>query len=101
MLVGANKSILPWTGFKAYTSNAAMKQLRAIGNIPNTTTLLGNTIGEKAPPRSWSVPPPENWVNAENENILRTMLSQVILTCKQRVRHAAQSAIEDQSVLNA
>ena len=39
--VGANKALaVDW--IKAYTSNASMTALRAIGNIPNTTSLLGN-----------------------------------------------------------
>ena len=53
--VGANKSLaVDW--IKAYTSNASMTRLRAIGNIPNTTSLLGNTVGERAAKRSWFVP---------------------------------------------
>ena len=42
--VGGNKALaLDW--IKAYTSTASMTQLRAIGNIPNTTSLLGNSVG--------------------------------------------------------
>jgi N,N'-diacetylchitobiose transport system substrate-binding protein len=98
--VGADKALaIDW--IKAYTSNASMTQLRAIGNIPNTTSLLGNTVGERAARRSWSVPPAENWVTVENRNILRTMLRD-ILTGKQTVRQAAQSASNNiTSVLNA
>ena len=98
--VGANKSLaVDW--IKAYTSNASMTQLRAIGNIPNTTSLLGNTVGERAAKRSWFVPTAKNWVNVENGNILRNMLSQ-ILTGKLTVRQAAQSASDNiTSVLNA
>ena len=51
-----------------------MTQLRAIGNIPNTTSLLGNTVFERAAKRSWFVPTAKNWVNVENGNILRNML---------------------------
>ena len=87
MPVGVNKALaVDW--IKAYTSNAQMTQLRAIGNIPNTTSLLGNTVGERAAKRSWFVPPAKNWVNVENGNILRNMLSQ-ILTGKLTVRQAA------------
>ena len=98
--VGANKALaVDW--IKAYTSNASMTQLRAIGNIPNTTSLLGNTVGERAAKRSWFVPPAKNWVNVENGNILRNMLSQ-ILTGKLTVKQAAQSASDNiTSVLNA
>ena len=98
--VGANKSLaVDW--IKAYTSNAQMTSLRAIGNIPNTTSLLGNTVTERAAKRSWFVPTAKNWVNVETGNILRNMLSQ-ILTGKLTVRQAAQSASDNiTSVLNA
>ncbi len=98
--VGANKALaLDW--IKAYTSTASMTQLRAIGNIPNTTTLLGNSVGERAAKRSWSVPSAKNWVNVENGNILRNMLGQ-ILTGRLTVKQAAQSASDNiTSVLNA
>ena len=65
-----------------------MTALRATGNIPNTTTLLGNSVNERAARRSWFVPTAKNWVNVENGNILRTMLSQ-ILTGKLTVKQAA------------
>ena len=98
--VGADKALaVDW--IRAYTSTASMKRLRGIGNIPNTTSLLGNTVAERAALRSWFVPTAENWVTVENRNILRTMLSQ-ILTGKQTVRQAARSADEKiASVLNA
>ncbi len=98
--VGANKSLaVDW--LKAYTSNASMTQLRAIGNIPNTTSLLGNSVGERAAKRSWFVPTAKNWVAVENGNILRNMLAQ-ILTNKLTVRQAAQAASDNiESVLNA
>ena len=86
---------------KAYTSNASMTALRAIGNIPNTTTLLGASVNERAARRSWFVPTAKNWVNVENGNILRNMLAQ-ILTGKLTVKQAAQSASDNiTSVLNA
>jgi N,N'-diacetylchitobiose transport system substrate-binding protein len=98
--VGVNKSLaVDW--IKAYTSNQSMTALRAIGNIPNTTSLLGNTIAERAAKRSWFVPTAKNWVNVENGNILRNMLAQ-ILTGKLTVRQAAQAASDNiTSVLNA
>ncbi len=98
--VGANRALAAdW--IKAYTSNASMTSLRGIGNIPNTTSLLGNTVTEKAAARSWFVPTAKNWVNVENGNILRNMLSQ-ILTGKLSVKQAAQSASDNiTSVLNA
>jgi N,N'-diacetylchitobiose transport system substrate-binding protein len=78
-----------------------MTQLRAIGNIPNTTSLLGNSVAERAARRSWFVPTAKNWVAVENGNILRNMLSQ-ILTGKLTVKQAAESASDNiTSVLNA
>jgi N,N'-diacetylchitobiose transport system substrate-binding protein len=98
--VGANRSLaVDW--IKAYTSNQSMTALRAIGNIPNTTSLLGNTVAERAAKRSWFVPTAKNWVNVENGNILRNMLAQ-ILTGKLTIRQAAQAASDNiTSVLNA
>jgi ABC-type glycerol-3-phosphate transport system substrate-binding protein len=76
---------------KTYTSNASMTALRGIGNIPNTTSLLGNSVGERAAKRSWFVPTAKNWVNVENGNILRTMLAH-ILTGQLTVKQAAATA---------
>ena len=55
-----------------------MTALRGIGNIPNTTSLLGSSVNEKAALRSWFVPTAKNWVNVENGNILRNMLAQIL-----------------------
>jgi len=98
--VGADKSLgADW--IRAYTSNASMTALHAIGNIPNTTSLLGNSVNERAAKRSWFVPTSKNWVNVENGNILRNMLAQ-ILTGKLSVKQAAQSASDNiERVLNA
>ena len=98
--VGANKALaVDW--IKAYTSTQSMTALRAIGNIPNTTSLLGNSVNERAAKRSWFVPTAKNWVNVENGNILRNMLAQ-ILTGRLTVKQAAQSASDNiTSVLNA
>jgi len=98
--VGASRSLaVDW--IKAYTSNQSMTALRGIGNIPNTTSLLGNSVFERAARRSWFVPTAKNWVNVENGNILRNMLAQ-ILTSKLSIRQAAQSASDNiSSVLNA
>jgi N,N'-diacetylchitobiose transport system substrate-binding protein len=98
--VGADKTLgADW--IKAYTSNQSMTALRAIGNIPNTTSLLGKSVNERAAARSWFVPTAKNWVNVENGNILRNMLAQ-ILTNKLTVKQAAQSANDNiVRVLNA
>ena len=97
--VGANKALaVDW--IKAYTATPSMTSLRGIGNIPNTTSLLGNSVNERAAKRSWFVPTAKNWVNVENGNILRNMLSQ-ILTGRLSVKQAAQSASDNiASVLN-
>ena len=97
--LGANKALaVDW--IKAYTSTPSMTALRGIGNIPNTTSLLGNSVNERAAKRSWFVPTAKNWVNVENGNILRNMLSQ-ILTGRLTVKQAAQSASDNiASVLN-
>ena len=89
--VGANKALASdWIA--AFTSTAAEKVFQAAGNIPNATNLLNlQKIGERAALRSWFVPAAKNWVNVENGNILRTMLSQ-ILTGKLTVQQAAATA---------
>ena len=75
--------------------------MRASSFIPNTTSLLGNSVNERAAKRSWFVPTSKNWVNVENGNILRNMLGQ-ILTGRLTVKQAAQSASDNiTSVLNA
>jgi N,N'-diacetylchitobiose transport system substrate-binding protein len=97
--VGASKAAaVDW--ISTYTSNASMTAIRALGNIPNTTSLLGNTVGERAAASAWVVPTAKNWVNVENGNILRNMLAQ-ILTGKLTVKQAAASASDNiSSVLN-
>jgi N,N'-diacetylchitobiose transport system substrate-binding protein len=97
--IGANRqAAVDW--IKEYTSNSSMTAIRALGNIPNTTSLLGKTVGERAASKSWVVPTAKNWVNVENGNILRNMLAQ-ILTGKLTVRQAAASASDNiTSVLN-
>jgi N,N'-diacetylchitobiose transport system substrate-binding protein len=89
--IGANKQLaVDWIA--AFTSTSAEKALQAVGNIPNATNLLNTSkVGERAALRSWFVPAAKNWVNVENGNILRTMLSQ-ILTGKLSVKQAAATA---------
>src|SRR5581483_2997007 len=99
--IGADKALaVDW--IKAYTSTQAEKALEAIGNIPNTTSLFNPTkVNEKAASRSWFVPTSKNWVNVENENILRNMLAQ-ILTGKLTIKQAAIAASDTiSSILNA
>ena len=100
MPVGGDKSLAAdW--IKVFTDTASEKGLQAKGNIPNTTALFdASKINERAASRSWFVPTAKNWVNVENGNILRNMLSQ-ILTGKLTVKQAAQAASDNiESVLN-
>jgi N,N'-diacetylchitobiose transport system substrate-binding protein len=91
--VGAKKTqAVDW--IEIYTSTPFMTRLRGIGNIPNTTSLLGNSVNERAARESWFVPTAKNWVNVENGNVLRTMLAQ-ILTGKLTVQQAAAAASEN------
>jgi N,N'-diacetylchitobiose transport system substrate-binding protein len=91
--VGGDKSkAAAW--IRAFTDNASMTALRAKGNIPNTTSLLGSSVNERAARRSWFVPAAKHWVNVENGNILRTMLSR-ILTNKMTVKQAADVASDN------
>lgn len=91
--VGADKAqAAAW--IRAFTDNASMTTLRAKGNIPNTTSLLGSSVNERAARRSWFVPTAKHWVNVENGNILRTMLAR-ILTNKSTVKQAAEVASDN------
>jgi N,N'-diacetylchitobiose transport system substrate-binding protein len=77
-----------------FTSNANEKALEAKGNIPNATNLLGNSVNERAAARSWFVPQAKHWVDVENGNILKTMLSQILtgqLTVAQAAKVASQN----------
>jgi N,N'-diacetylchitobiose transport system substrate-binding protein len=88
--VGADKALATdW--IKDFTDTASMKVLQAKGNVPNATNLLGNSITERAAANSWFVPQAKNWVNIENGNVLRSMLTQ-ILTGKLTVKQAATFA---------
>ncbi len=89
---GSREQAAAW--ISAYTDNASMTVLRAKGNIPNTTSLLGTSVNERAAKRSWFVPTAKNWVNVENGNILRTMLSR-ILTNKMTIKQAAEVASDN------
>ena len=91
--IGANRAAgAAW--ISAFTDNASMSVLRAKGNIPNTTSLLGNSVNERAARKSWFVPTSKNWINVENGNVLRTMLSR-ILTGKSSIKDAASVASDN------
>ena len=89
---GSRAQAAAW--ISAFTDNTSMSALRAKGNIPNTTSLLGTSVNERAAKRSWFVPTAKNWVNVENGNILRTMLSR-ILTNKMTIKQAAEVASDN------
>jgi N,N'-diacetylchitobiose transport system substrate-binding protein len=74
-----------------FTSTSSEKALAAKGNIPNATNLLDNSVNDKAASRSWFVPQAPNWVNVENGNILKTMLSS-LLSGQASVQKAATTA---------
>ena len=89
---GSRAQAASW--ISAFTDNASMTALRAKGNIPNTTSLLGSSVNERAARKSWFVPTAKHWVNVENGNILRTMLSR-ILTNKMTIKQAAEVASDN------
>jgi N,N'-diacetylchitobiose transport system substrate-binding protein len=85
---------------KDYTSTSSEQALKAKGNIPNATNLLGKSVNEQAAARSWFVPQAAHWVDVENANILRNMLAQ-ILTGQLTVKQAALAADQNiASILN-
>jgi len=91
--VGTDKALaIDW--IKDFTDTASMKVLQSKGVVPNATNLLGNSITERAAANSWFVPTAKNWVNIENGNVLRSMLTQ-ILTGKLSVKQAATFASQN------
>jgi N,N'-diacetylchitobiose transport system substrate-binding protein len=76
---------------RLFTGTQAQRTLQAKGNIPNATNLLGNSVNERAARRSWFVPTARNWVDVENSNVLRTMLSR-ILSGRATIQAAAKTA---------
>ena len=83
---------------KAFTSNAAMREIAKAGNIPNTTSLLSlNASNPQLAPFanaakfSWFVPTTPNWANVENADVLQNMLVQ-IFTGRKSVKSATTSA---------
>lgn len=99
--IGADKALaVDW--IKDFTSTSAEKGLQAKGNVPNATNLLNlKKVNEQAALRSWFVPQAKNWVNVENEQILRNMLAQ-LLTGSLTVKQAATAASDNvASILNA
>jgi N,N'-diacetylchitobiose transport system substrate-binding protein len=99
--IGADKGLATdW--IKLFTNTAAERKLQSVGNVPNSTTLLNlKKVNERAALRTWFVPQARNWVNVENEQILRNMLAQ-ILTGRLTVKQAAAAASDNvASILNA
>jgi N,N'-diacetylchitobiose transport system substrate-binding protein len=90
--VGADRAAAAaW--IRAFTDSASQTALRAKGNIPNTTSLLGNSVNERAARRSWFVPTAKNWVNVENGNILKTMLTRILTGAN--IKDAAETASDN------
>jgi N,N'-diacetylchitobiose transport system substrate-binding protein len=79
---------------RIFTNTDSQRRFQAKGNIPNATNLLGSSVNEQAAKRSWFVPTAKRWVDVENGNILRTMLSR-ILTGRATVRQAAEWASDN------
>ena len=61
-----------------FTNTANEKALQAKGNIPNATNLLDNSVNDRAAKSSWFVPTAKHWVDVENANTLRMMLSKIL-----------------------
>jgi N,N'-diacetylchitobiose transport system substrate-binding protein len=77
-----------------YTDTTSEQALAAKGNIPNATNLLSKSVNDRAAARSWFVPQAVNWVDVENGNILKTMLSSFLtgqLTVTQAAKVASQN----------
>jgi N,N'-diacetylchitobiose transport system substrate-binding protein len=92
-VTSGNKALaVDW--LKAFIGTSSEKALQAKGNIPNATSLLGTSVNERAAARSWFVPAAKHWVDVENGNILRNMLS-TILRGKLSVKQAAQNASDN------
>ena len=91
--IGGNRAMAAaW--MSAFTDNPSMTALRAKGNIPNTTSLLGSSVNERAAQRSWFVPTAKHWASVESGNILRTMLKR-ILTGQSTIKEAASVASDN------
>ena len=88
----ARPEAIDW--IRIFTNTGSQRALQAKGNIPNATNLLGNSVNERAAKRSWFVPTAKHWVDVENGNVLRTMLSR-ILTGKATVPQAASWASDN------
>lgn len=71
--------------------------------IPNTTSLLsllGDSPFAKAAQESWFVPTAPNWADVESQNVLQTMLAN-IMTGKQSIADATKAADQQiNSILN-
>jgi len=89
---GAKTQALQWIA--DFTSTTNERALEVKGNIPNATNLLGDSVNERAAARSWFIPQAKHWVDVENGNILKTMLSQ-ILTGQLSVKQAATVASQN------
>jgi N,N'-diacetylchitobiose transport system substrate-binding protein len=82
-----------------FTNTPNEKALQAKGNIPNATNLLDNSVNDKAAKSSWFVPTAKHWVDVENANTLRTLLSKILTgTPVKAAAHSADASLK--SILN-
>jgi N,N'-diacetylchitobiose transport system substrate-binding protein len=106
-VTSGNKSVAAdW--IKAFTSSANERIIAKAGNIANTTTLADVNKSNpqlapfaKAAKYSWFVPTAPNWVNVENQNVLKNFCTS-FLTNRASVKSAAQKVSKQiTKILNA
>jgi N,N'-diacetylchitobiose transport system substrate-binding protein len=61
-----------------YTNTKSEKGMQAVGNIPNATNLLDNSLNDQAAKVSWFVPTAKHWADVESKNYVRTMLAHIL-----------------------
>jgi N,N'-diacetylchitobiose transport system substrate-binding protein len=61
-----------------YTNTKSEKGMQAVGNIPNATNLLDNSLNDRAAKVSWFVPTAKHWADVESKNYVRTMLAHIL-----------------------
>jgi N,N'-diacetylchitobiose transport system substrate-binding protein len=83
----------------SHVAGKSMPGFQAKGNIPNATNLLDNSVNDKAAKSSWFVPTAKHWVDVENANTLRTLLSKILTgTSVKSAAHSADASLK--SILN-
>jgi N,N'-diacetylchitobiose transport system substrate-binding protein len=102
-----NKSLAAdW--IQAFTNSANERVIAKAGNIANTTSLIdvNKTNPQLAPfakaaKYSWFVPTAPNWVNVENANILKNMLTAILTNRTTVAKGAAKASSQITKILNA